>query len=730
MAVPWISSGHKTELKTPSFPHKERFYIDPRQLQYPPINDDTAFTLITSGDNQPGRFNLTSGHCDYLLPLDGITQLTVIIRVLPQFAYDTGDDQPVWSWYVDANTYLTLFYDAGTDQYHVKYKDGGTERTMESTTTYTSDGQLQVWTDLAVSINFGTSEVLYIDRSSEDTSWSGAEDSKTSYFPFFSLRHENATEGNYYINYLRICTNDAATSTEISTDLSTIKTEEIFWSFDGHGLGRTRCNVSSFVRSFALEKTRVEPTTGLPNANSLTLELHSASGEFADDQYDTWNPPTVYNGTSAQKYLQKKFPISMEHWYSNIFEPIFIGRAEEVNRLTDLEDLSVVSISAKDMTADVARARKAKATYYDDKKLSDATETDSLVHLIARLATQREVINYASNSSFENATITNSWSLVDSGAGATWARGAGGLFGSFQGELAYGNAICYATQIVTFTGTKKLNVGETWNFSIWLSSTTNITAASYIQIIEQDAGGNNDNTTQTLSITANKGWKLFEVSHTITDSDSDRLQIVVALDDNATLLTDGAMLVQNDRAYKWWVLNNNDGSGGTESADDADSDAFDQCGFDVDAVNIVHPWCPIEQQTEIWDYLREIAVGTVSSHMGFDSAGVLKFRSRFKTGYSDPTPIETISECVNILSYLAPVVANKIEVHGVKITENTNYELLWYNRNTAAWDQNLYYIVLADGDDYPDNATFGDFWAQYTEYSAEQTEALSKWRAS
>ena len=716
MAIQWISANWKNELKAPTFPIKERIYIDPRQLQYPPLNDDTAFTLITSADNQPGKFNLTSGHCDYLLPLDGITQLTVIIRVKPQFAYDTADDQPVWSWYVDANTYLTLFYDAGTDQFHVKWKDGGTERTMESTTTYTSDGQLQVWQDIAVSINWGTSEGLYIDRTSEDTTWSGAEDSKTSYFPLFSLRHENATEGDYYINYLRICTNDAATSAEIANDLKTIQTEEIFWSFDGHGLGRSRCNVTKFVRTFTLEKSREDRISGAPGANILTVELQSTSGEFADDQYAAFSPPTVYNGLVTQKYLQKRLTVSMEHWYSNLFEPLFIGRVDEnlFSRSTYINELSRVSITAEDMASDIAREGKRKARYWENKKLSDATEADSLVHLIARLATQRVIYNFASNSSFENATITNSW--VVSGAGATFTKAAGGLFGSNEGQLDYDAALCAVTQTIMFTGTKKLNVGETWNFSIWISTDTTLSDAStLIGIYEDDSGGNNDSTTQQVALTADKDWKLFEVSHTITDSDSDRLRIIMQLNEAAVVSYDGAMLVQNNRAYKWFVLNDNDGTAGTESADDADYNAFDMCGFDVDAVNIVHPWAVVEQGESIWEYLKEIAIGCVASYMGFDSSGTLKFRSRFKTGYTDPTSIETITSFIGIDTALAPIIANKIEVHGVHIVKENILKYVWDAVSSTLWQDGITGIILANGESFPDPAVYGEFWAKYVE---------------
>jgi hypothetical protein len=368
------------------------------------------------------------------------------------------------------------------------------------------------------------------------------------------------------------------------------------------------------------------------------------------------------------------------------------------------------------MVADIATKTEENSTSWEDKKLSDATEANSLVHLIARRATQIKVKNYLANSSFENATIANSW-IVAGGTAPTFTKQAGGLFGSSQGDLVYDDATCTVTQQINFDGTKRLNVGESYTFSIWVKSASAVSnASSLLKLAEHDSGGENDNTTAQYTVTAGAGWHLAEVTHEITDGDSDELRCIIQLADNVTLSVDGAMLVQNDRAYKWFVLNDNDGAAGVEDADDADYDAYDQCGFDVDAVDVTHPWAVVDEGAPVWGYLKEIANASVCYYMGCDSAGTFKFRSRLKTGYADPASIETITDdFFNLTVYLSPVIANKILIGGIKIIKDGNSKYLWDARQTTLWETNLFGIVLADGDTWPDPAEYGEFWAKYKE---------------
>ena len=94
-----------------------------------------------------------------------------------------------------------------------------------------------------------------------------------------------------------------------------------------------------------------------------------------------------------------------------------------------------------------------------------------------------------------------------------------------------------------------------------------------------------------------------------------------------------------------FILNNNDGAAGVESADDADSDSYDTIGFDVDAVNVEHPWALVPQDTPIWDHLKDLGDACGNMYLGLDECGTLKLRAKLKTGYSDPSSLETITLC-------------------------------------------------------------------------------------
>ena len=717
MAVRWIAAAWETDLKSRVIP-TERVYIDFRQIIYPPFNHDLTYTLIASGDNQPGSHNLTGGNAYYLLELP--STLTVRARVKPTFSWNTASDQPIWSWYLDANNYLTLYYDATNDRYQLKWKDGGVEAVLQSDQ-YVDDITLQVWTDIDCSIDLTTGttagSALYIDRVSKDTVWSGNIDAKGMNYQLFEIRSENATEGAYTINHVRMFLNDVATSDEISDDYKDVKNEEIIWHFNGEGCGRTRCNVTRFMQNLATEKSVEDFDTGATGTNTCTVSLWSTGGEFADDQYAAFDPTLdQFNGTSAQKYMQHRCRLEAETWYSNDYELIFTGRCDEGSFARDSGTgiLQTVSITAEDMISDIARKFRDKGISYENKLISDATEANSLVHLIARLATKDDIYNYLSNSSFENATIANSWTVA--GTGATFSRVAGGIFGSFQGDLVYGSATCSASQTVTFTDTKKLNVGETWTFSVYLKSAS---ACSYtIKLAENDSVGENANSTTTYTITGGEGWSKWEVSHTVTDGDSDRLIAYVELDDNVTLSIDGAMLTQTDRAMNWFILNDNDGASGVESADDADSDSFNIMGFDVDAVNITHPWVLITAGKSIWEELQTLGDATTAMYNGIDEAGTYKFRSKLKTGYADPSSLETIddAEIIDVSTEREEGQANKLVVRGIKIVKSANNEYVWsasateqFGKDGKRWINE----TVANGSYWPDPATYGEFWAEY-----------------
>lgn len=719
MAIKDIGAAWKAQEKT-SAKKYERTYIDFRQCVYPPVNSTLTYTKITSADNQPGSHNVTGGIADYMLAMP--TKFTLFIRCLPTFAYDVVADQPLAGWYVDANNHFLLYYESADDKIKAIWKDGGTEREL-ATAAYVSDLTLQVWHNIAMAFDSTTGSTagsaLYVNEALADDVWSGNVDAKGMEYPLFSLLHEAAVTGDWTVNQVRIFPNKVATAAQVANLFRDLGEEEVVWNLNGEGCGRTRCNVTRHVRSLGLERSVEEPSNGSQGANRLMVSLHSHSGEYADDQYAAFDPTAEqFNGTNAQRYLQKQSRVEAETWYSTTWEPIFTGRVDSnlFSRSSPVDGLSVVGISAEDGVSEIAREMKRRSRAFASKKLSDATEADSLIHLIARLATQKDVYNYLANSSFENATIANSWAVA--GAGGTFTKAAGGLFGSNEGQLDYGAATATVVQTVTMLGTKKLNKGESYNFSIYLKCANAISnAASKIVLAEWDAAAVNDDTEAAVTLAGGEGWKRFEVTHTVTDAASDRLKVTISLGENEVLSCDGAMLVQGERAPYFWALNNNDGAAAVESADDADYASYDTVGFDVDAVDVTHPWVFIPATTDVWSHLKELADACGSMYLGMDACGTLKLRAKLKTGYADPSSLETVTAVSSVDSVLELARANKIIGHGVNIEVYTAIQVLWMLEAVPAFvtGGGKPRVSVANAASFPDQTTYGEFWAKYGE---------------
>jgi len=69
-------------------------------------------------------------------------QGTKQIWFTPQFGYDDGADQTIWSLYVDAGDYIQITYDAGNDRYELRVSWGGTLATLNGSA-YTESDTLQ-----------------------------------------------------------------------------------------------------------------------------------------------------------------------------------------------------------------------------------------------------------------------------------------------------------------------------------------------------------------------------------------------------------------------------------------------------------------------------------------------------------------------------------------------------------------------------------------------------------
>ena len=69
----------------------------------------------------------------------------------------------------------------------------------------------------------------------------------------------------------------------------------------------------------------------------------------------------------------------------------------------------------------------------------------------------------------------------------------------------------------------------------------------------------------------------------------------------------------------------------------------------------------------------------------------------------------------NIATYLAPVIANKIEIHGINIIKTSNMLYVWVATSSNLWPAGLTGIALANGETFPDPSVYGEFWAKYTD---------------
>jgi hypothetical protein len=688
----------------------EYFYVDDIRL--------TSHTV-------PGSHYLSSGYIETLCPLT--ETFTLQIKFKPTFAYNPGSYQYLCSWRVSATQRLGIWFDHVGARFWVAWQDGGTAQTLVSAQydDGSSHRNINQWITLTAAIDLSTGttagSALWMDKTQDDTAWSGNIDAKVTEFNKAQIRSQAGTAGAYDIAYVRLFPNLVATDAQVQNDFKDVANEEIFWSLDGHGTGRTRCNITSFVRSITTTKNVENPVNGAQTANRASFSLNNTGGEFSDDQYAAFDPTAYqFNGLVTQKYLQKRSNITIENWYDGDFDTVFFGKLiGGYERETANDKFGVVYISAEDYVGLIARKTVRKGRYWENADLVDtATETDSLLHLITRLATKKEVYNYLANSSFENATIGDSW-LVTPG-GTLNRDAADGFFGSCSGELIPGAANEQAYQTVTFTGKKKLNVGETWTFYVWLKSTAAATAVeNYISLREQDSVGTNDSTAQAYDLAGGEGYMLVEVSHTITDSDSDRLMVVVGADAGDTINIDAAHLIQGDRALNYFVLNDNDGASGVESADDADYDSYDTVGFDVQDVAIVHPWRRVEANQSIWGYVKDLGNATVASYVGLNSAGTLRYRSRLSSDYSDPVPMGTVDETMGIAVQGETQDANRVIVHGVNIVKHGSVQILWdsnaSNMVAMSTDGKMRTAVSTDAT-WPSTSDYGnEFIAQYGE---------------
>lgn len=664
---------------------------------------------------------------DYVLPMPNNERFTLRLTTRPLFVFDTSVSHCFLAWYINATHSFELYYDSTIDKIVVSWQDGGTVRHLVSQ--QFDDGSLHIninqWLiiDVAVDLTTGSDagSELWINRVSHNATWSGNIDAKTSEFALLSVGHQaGSVQADSLFSQILLIPEYVATDAGVQSDYKNVKHEQIVWHFNGEGCGRTRCDITRHVIKFANRKSIKDPVSGQQGANTLNLQLHNICGVFSDDQYATFDPTIDnFNGSVLEKYLQKRCRVEAETWHSACFELFFTGILDEnrFHRRSPVGSLPSTDIDAEDMISIIGRKFKRATTTFEDFKLSDPRAEDaSLIHAIIRLATKEDIYNFASNSSFENATISNSWAI----SGGVLTREAGGLFGNFCGQLVNATGgVQSVIQTVIYADIKKLNVGEVWTFFIWLRSAAAIGGANaWLQIMEYDGAAYRASTATSYALIGGEDFVMFAVTHIIADPTSDRLKILIGVPDTKTVQFDGAALIQGVEPINYFVLNNNDGVVGEEDADDADSAGYDTVGFDVDYVNIVHPWAIVPYDDVVWKHAKELGNACGNMYLGLDECGALKLRAKLAAGYQDPTPLGTILSVHSVDTAIEVEQANKIVGHAILIKKLDNVVAMWIASAAGNFDRTdgaaeRIKEIVANGAYWPDATKFPEYWAKY-----------------
>jgi hypothetical protein len=669
----------------------------------------------------------TTNRIDYLYNMPD--SFTLRVKVKPLFNWHTWIHHRFVEWYIDNTHRFMLFYDKDEDKISAYWYDGTAIRLLQSSQFDDGSSHIDInqWLLIDVVFDLSGTSALYIDRSVADITWGGTPDTKTSNFQILSVGHEDGSnQADSLFAYMIIIPDYAASSDDISNDFENVEQEMIYWDFNGQAVGRERFDITRLVLSGLSYSHENENAVGNYTAARATLTLDNAQsrskGCFSDDQYGTFAPEAEqFNGSSSQKYLQQDCRIEIESWYCNDFEPWFMGYVVGgFPRSTPNKKQSTVSLRCTDYIRQVAHRLVRDAQAYDDHMLSDqGNQGTSLLHDMLRIATQKTYYNYLTNSSFENAVIGNSWA-VGNGAGITRYNtlAVNVLLGSYSCRCIYdGTANGQMRQMVVFD-TPELSVGDVLTFGAYVKPAIDTTIEIYLQ--EYDSSGYNDGSTSAEALTSAAGWHLIEVSHTITDSDSDRLKCALQCHAAVTVYVDGAWLGYGTEYPRFYARNDNDGDGSwpQSTSSQRGSASYDYIGFDCDTVPVTHEYHVIKEKSNVWEELNALGDALLPRRYSLDKCGTsFRFRSNICLDDNIDPPIHatvTDTDPSSMAVSLERARANWVKVHGVDVHEMAGYKLLWEltpsnippgETNTASGEG--INIVIANGNEFPSDP----YWA-------------------
>lgn len=723
---------------------QQRVYIDPRQaIFYPLPGDSLQYTEATALDNSPGHYR-ASGRAEYLLGL-GVDTWTVEL-----FIRRTSQAAPPARLFGFSNGEARIALDVDGNEASISFtSDVQPGDNIETDPVFTvSNTELNDWGHWVMSWRSGSHDELEVAlwvngilRAEINTTGNGAlygDRSRTRPLMFVDF-----PVGEFEIANLSIIPGHAATADDVKEWLRWITHEQIYFGFEGVGVGRTRCNVSRFVTSLFIGRSSENPANGASIANTCAVTLLSREGEFADDQYNGFAPEQgLYNGFIDDKFLQHQCPMYVEadffvpgseglfpandlypdeELYPSPFagerftrEPVFVGRVNEAlfTRMTSNDDTSTVEISGECIVATIARANRRNGRFYEDHKLVDAEdETNSVFHKLVRLATDHEVHNFAPELAEFVQTGTSTGTML---APTPWGPP------RFSVTQPVGGIACECT----FTG-NELSKGDKFEFCA--SVHINADAEIRMRIFEVLPGPTTNligETTYAQPSAIGPSNAMRRVYAQIQNENAVGVRAEIELMSGSQMIISAPALTRQWRPPTTWFTASPTTSLGQTVDTDAGIDIFNTVGIDAETVDIVHPWAVVEPDDPIWDYCQEIADATVARYMGADETGVIRFRALLaKTG--DPPVLETIdeSEVQHVETIIALERSNKLIVHGVQISKQDVVRALWQAVATGHFD---YLTAGSNGGEvmqeeiapsglWPDPVKYGEYFARLTE---------------
>jgi hypothetical protein len=698
MALKFIPQSWRDDMRTNPFTNLN-FYLNPRCRTIPALTEaGVSYIKNDVSTNMRGTYRMQCGGSTDLTYLYTLPQRFIIEGWFkPEFAYDIGVSQTIFGSNIDSAD-LQIRYNFFDDSFLFVTRIGGISTALLQSDAFISTVDLQKWIYLRGWFdNIAKLKGLYMTcngvsiADSTGTPGAGAFGITNiqSFFPTV------ATESSYWIIH-------ELDETLATGEYKTYQADrQIIFDFNGTTLARERIRIPRNsassdmrgVKSFNYHAALENELSGSACANTAGLTLYNIKGQFCDDQYDAFDPfQGYYNGTLAQKYLQNRVGIEIEthapaaisaYDYQGYCEPLFIGRTTPgaFRRSSPSKFYGAVSIEAEDGVAELGETKLTEAHAFETYDLCDpAAESDSLVHSIARLVTKKPIVNYALNSSFENATIGNSW--LNTGMATFERSNTYAQFGTYSMKCVADAAGDKVTQVIKFETNDLIDIDDTFNFSAFIRQGTASTVK--IQIEELDNTGSLiGSASETACGTDIDVFTRVNVARTILSSSCTQLRITFYAVDASTFYVDGVMLTRGIDPIDYFLVNANDGSSGIGSAESYATYSYDTVAIDADAVDIEHPYALVKKDDTVWDHLKKLADASIGYKLGMSPDGVLEFKNRYaEAGTSTPANLGDVENFGGISTSLEVESSNAIKIHGYAVSTGSLTQL-WSAENAS-----------------------------------------------